>query len=185
VYRNQEYFELSFQRYLDFYEQSIRDPAMYASNLKNLSLNQSMVFFMINSVGWLILSSLIRTFFLQKPDLFFAVLSETLVLLVPIFILILFFSCLLHLLSKVLGSRTRLSNNLKAVFFSTILFPFFAVPVFKTVAALISLFILIYCFKTVNRFDRLKAVLSVTIPVFLIFLALLATGILNPNLVTR
>lgn len=179
------YFEPGFKQYLMFFEQAVLDPALFASNLKNLDLKKSFAFFLINAVCWLLLSSLIKTFFLNKYVLFFAVLSETLVLLFPLFITAVSFGILLHIIARVFGSRARISSNLKSVFFSSILLPFFAVPVFKTLAVIISIFILIYCFKTVNRFDRLRASLSVLIPAVLILLVLYSMGILNSNLITR
>lgn len=176
-------FKLDFSRYLRLIETSIINPQLYSTHLKQLTLEQSLVFFIINSSLWLVLSSIIRTVLIQKYRLFFSVLSEILVLMIPLFLVLLLFTVFLYILAKTFGSRTKLKNNLKAVLFSSILLPFFAVPVVKVFAFIFSVFILIFCLKAVNRFDIIKATLVVVIPVTLTLLALIGLGILNINLI--
>lgn len=183
--RRDIYFELNFSRYLRLLEHAVINPNLYSENLKNLDFKKAYFLFCINASGWLVLSALIRTFLIQKYLLFFAILSETLILLVPLFILLVIFAVFLHILARMFGSRTKLRNNIKAVLFSSILLPFFAVPVFKVLAMIISLFIMIYCFKAVNRFDKIRASISVIIPAGIIFAGLFAIGIINVNLITR
>lgn len=183
--KKNEYFRLDFNTYFRLLELAVLDPNQYSIYLRNLNLGQSVIFFVINGSFWLVLSSIIRTFLIKKTNLFFGVLSETLILLIPIFITLFIFSSVFFILARILGSRAKFRNNFKAVLFSTILLPFLAVPVFKVLAAIISLFLLIYCIKTVNRFDKIKAVILVIIPVGISFFALYLAGIININLIIR
>lgn len=164
---------------------AVLEPNVYSKHLKTLTLNQSLIFFSINASIWLLLSAAINTFLLKKFHLFFAVLSETLILVIVIFLFSMFYTVILHLLAKVFGSRTKIKNNLKAVLFSTILLPFFAVPIFKVLAVIISMYILIFDFKAINRFDKLKASIAVIIPTGMIIFGLYEMGIVNINLIAR
>lgn len=177
--------KFGFSQYLNLLETAVINPNQYSRNLKNLSFGQSLTFFILSASFWLLLSTVIKTFLIGKYHLFFGVLSEILFLILAIFLLILLFTLLLHLLAKLAGSRTKIKNNLKAVMFSTILLPFFAIPIFKALAGIISVYILIFCFKSVNRFDKLKVFVLVIIPVGIFIFALYAMGIININLVTR
>lgn len=183
--KGDEKFRLDFNSYFILLELAVLDPNKYSSFLKALKLGQSLVFFGVNASFWLVLSSIIRTFLIGKTNLFFGILSEILILLVPIFVLLFIFSFILFLLARILGSRAKFRTNLKAVLFATILFPFMAVPVFKILAVIISLFLLIYCLKTANRFDKIKAVVLVTVPVGILIFALFLAGIINTNLIIR
>jgi len=183
--RGDEKFRLDFSSYLVLLELAVLNPEQYASSLKTVSLNQSLVFFWINASFWLILSSVIRTFLIGKSYLFFGIASEIFILLMPFFIALFIFSCILFFIARILGSRTRFKNNLKAVLFSTILLPFLAVPVFKVLAVIISLFLLIYCLKKVHRFDKIRAVILVIVPVGIPFFALFLAGVINTNLIIR
>lgn len=178
-------FRLDFNSYFDLLELAILNPEKYASNLKTLSLNQSLLFFWINASFWLILSSVIRTFLIGKNYLFFGIASEIFILLVPIFLALFIFSFILFIIARILGSRAKFKNNLKAVLFSTILLPFLAVPVFKVLAVIISLFLLIYCLKKAHRFDKIKAITLVIIPVGISLFALFLAGVINTNLIIR
>lgn len=175
----------SINNYFFLLEKSVLDPYFYSECIKNSTLKQGLVFFGINAFLWLIILSLIRTFQLQKSNLFFAVLSENLVLIPVIFICLICLAIILHILAKLLGNTSKFRNNFKGVLFSTILLPFFAVPVFKIPAGIISLYILIYCFKSVNRFNKIKAVISILMPFGILIFALYSTGIINTNLITR
>lgn len=178
-------FRLGFNSFLCLYETAVLNPNVYSALLKNLNLNQSLIFFILNSALWLILSAAIRTFLIGKYNLFFPILSEILLLIPVIFFLILLLSFLLHILSKVAGSRSKIKNNLKAVLLSTILLPFFAIPVFKVLAAIISMYILVFCFKSANRFDKLKAFVPVVVLIGILIFALYVMGIININLIIR
>lgn len=184
-WRSDENFRLGFNTYFDLLELAVLDPNRYSNFLKKTDLSQSLIFFWINASFWLILSSFIKTFLIGKSNLFFGVLSEILILLVPVFVLLFIFSTALFLLARVLGSRAKFRNNFKAVLFSTILFPFLAIPVFKILAGIISLFLLIYCIKTVHRFDKIKAVVIVIIPVGISLFAMFLAGVININLILR
>lgn len=183
--RSHENFQLDFNTYFRLLELAVLDPNRYSVYLKSLNLSQSVLFFIINGSFWLVLSSVIKTFLIKKTNLFFAVLSETLILLVPIFATLFIFSLVIFILARLLGSRAKFRNNFKAVLFSTILLPFLAVPVFKILAALISLFLLIYCLKAANRFDKIKAIVLAIIPVGISVFALYLAGIININLLIR
>lgn len=178
-------FQSGFNQYFDLLETAILNPNLYSTYLKNLNLNQSLILFVTNASFWLLLSAAIKTFLLSKSHLFFAVLSETLVLVLATFLWLLLFTIILHILARIFGTRTKIKNNLKAVLFSTILLPFFAIPVFKVLAAIISVYILIFCFKAINRFDKLKACVPVVILLGIFLFALYSMGIINTNLITR
>lgn len=180
-----ENYQLNFNTYFKLLELAVLDPNQYSAHLKSLSLGQSVLFFIINGSFWLILSSIIKTFLIKKSNLFFGILSETLILLMPIFIALFIFSLVFFILARVLGSRAKFRNQFKAVLFSTILLPFLAVPIFKVLAAIIGLFLLIYCLKAANRFDKIKAVILVIIPVGIAVFALYLAGIININLIIR
>ena len=180
-----EKFRLGFNSYFTLLELAILDPDRYSSYLKNLNLGQSFIFFGVNASLWLVLSSIIRTFLIGKSNLFFGISSEILILLLPISVLLFIFSCALFFLARILGSRAKFKNNFKAVLFSTILLPFLAVPIFKILAAIISLFLLIYCIKRANRFDKIKAVVLVIVPVGISVFVLFLAGVINTNLIIR
>lgn len=180
-----ENFRLGFNSYFGLLELAVLDPNQYSLFLKKLDLGQSLIFFGVNASFWLILSSIIKTFLIGKSNLFFGILSEILILLTPIIVVLFVFSFVLFLLARILGSRAKFRNNFKAVLFSTILFPFLAIPIFKILAGIISLFILIYCIKAANRFDKIKATVLVIIPAGISFFALYLTGIINTNLIIR
>lgn len=177
--------KFDFNGYFFLLEKSILDPYFYSGILKNSTLKEGFVSFGLNASFWLLISSLIKTFQIGKYHLFFAVLSENLILIPSFFIFLVCLALMLHVLARFLGSRSKFRNNLKGVLFSTTLLPFFAVPVFKIPACIISLYILIFCFKAVNRFDKIRAVISVFVPVGIFIFALYLTGIININLITR
>lgn len=183
--KDRYFFYLTLSKYLNLLELAVLNPQAYSNNLKTLDFKTTLMFFTVNLSIWWILFSLIKTFFLQQSHLFFSILSETLILLIPLTAFVSIFALLLHIFAKLFHSRSKVKNNIKAVFFSTILIPFFAVPVFKVLAFIMSLFILIFCFKAVNRFDKLKSFLSVVIPVSIIIIGLYAVGIININLIIR
>lgn len=183
--KNYESFQLGFNQYFNLIATAVLNPNLYSTHLKKVSLNQSLIFFMINASLWLLLSTSIKTFLINKYHLFFAIFSESLFLVLAILLFLIFFAIVLQVLAKIFGSRTKLKNNLKAVLFSTILLPFFAVPVFKVLAAIISVYILIFSFKAINRFDRLKSVVPIVIPLGIFVFALYSMGIININLISR
>lgn len=171
--------------YFFLLEKSVLDPYSYSEILKNSNLGKGFIFFGLNTFFWLLVSSFIKTFQIGKYHLFFAVFSENLILIPALFIFLVCFALTLHILARLLGSRSKFRNNLKGILFSTILLPFFAVPVFKILACIISLYILIFCFKAINRFDKIKASISIFLPLGIFIFALYSIGIVNINLITR
>lgn len=183
--KQQQVFHLSIQKYLQLIELSFLHPDQYSKFLKEVNLKQSFFFFLFNGAIWLLFSSFIRTILIGKNYLFFSILSEIFILGLLLFPGVLFFALILHFFSKIFGGRAKFQNNLKAVFFSSTLLPFFAVPVFKILALAIYIFTLIFCIKTVNRFDKVKASLIVIIPVGITIAGLISLNIINVNLLIR
>ncbi|MBI3485475.1 YIP1 family protein [Candidatus Daviesbacteria bacterium] len=173
-------FELNLKNYIQLLRYSLLSPRNYVEQIPiKASLQSSLIFFALNVCVAYIMGGLVQEAFNFGSTSFFFGISQ-LTMLVPFLILLLItFSAIFFVISKLLSGKGSFEQTLSVLAYSSLTLIFTQVPALGLIGFLLTVYFVGFGLKKINEYSLGKTIVTVSVPLMILVLAITLLGLLG------